>query len=493
MNIIRFLLFIFFTSSSLFSYSQISDSHENDSTSALDKITNFPGKFLNNVNKKTNEIKSRLDKQTKKYLQKLSKQEAKLKRKLYELDSNKTKNLFLSNPEQQYAAYIQKLKTDSVFDPKKMTGEYLPYADSLQGALSFMNTNPQLLSSSNLNSIEIQNSLNKLQQLQAKMQDAEQIKGYIRQRKEQIKQYLLQFAHVPSGITKIYNDYNKELYYYNEQVNQFKESLNNPDKLLQKGLVLLNKLPFFQTFMKNNSLLASMFPNAGYPGSAQSIAGLQTRDQISQIIQSHLSGPNAMAAFNQNISQAQTQLSQIKDKVMNYGKSGSDVDMPKFKPNEQKTKTFFQRLEYGMNVQTQHSTYYFPTTTDLALSVGYKVNNKSTIGLGASYKMGFGKDFNHINISSQGIGFRSYLDMQLKKSFYASGGFEYNYQKFFYSLSVLNNLDDWQKSGLIGISKIVSLNSKLFKKTKVQLLWDFLSYQQSPRSEPVKFRIGYNF
>jgi hypothetical protein len=53
--------------------------------------------------------------------------------------------------------------------------------------------------------------------------------------------------------------------------------------------------------------------------------------------------------------------------------------------------------------------------------------------------------------------------------------------------------DSWQESGLLGISKIISVKSKLFKKTKVQLLWDFLSYQQLPRSQPLKFRVGYNF
>jgi hypothetical protein len=106
-------------------------SYANDSTSLLSRITNFPNKFFGKVNNKVNDLNKELDKQTEKYLNKLSKQEAKLKRKLYKLDSNATKNLFLSNSEQQYAAYIQKLKTDSSFDPKKFAGQYLPYADSL--------------------------------------------------------------------------------------------------------------------------------------------------------------------------------------------------------------------------------------------------------------------------------------------------------------------------------------------------------------------------
>src|SRR6185503_17560245 len=180
----------------------------------------------------------------------------------------------------------------------------------------------------------------------------------------------------------------------------------------------------------------------------------------------------------------------LKDKLSKLGGGNSEADIPDFKPNNQRTKTFFQRLEYGTNVQTQKSGYFFPTTTDLALSVGYKLNDKSTVGIGTSYKMGWGRDIQHIAISHQGIGFRSFLDMKIKGSFYASGGFEYNYQQPFESLQQINSLDAWSKSGLVGISKIISVKSKVFKKTKLQLLWDFLSYEQRPVGQPVKFRVG---
>jgi hypothetical protein len=84
-----------------------------------------------------------------------------------------------------------------------MTGEYFPYKDSVQNAMEFLNANPQLLSSSNLKSANMLGAINQLKQLQAKMQDAEQIKEFIRQRKKQIKQCNLQFAHLPEGISNI--------------------------------------------------------------------------------------------------------------------------------------------------------------------------------------------------------------------------------------------------------------------------------------------------
>ena len=133
------------------------------------------------------------------------------------------------------------------------------------------------------------------------------------------------------------------------------------------------------------------------------------------------------------------------------------------------------------------------------MSVGYKLTDKSTVGVGASYKMGWGQDIKHISITHQGMGLRSYMDLKLKGSFFASGGFEYNYQPLNDSLlnastaGVWGDASSWQQSGMIGVSKVVSIKSKFFKKTKLQLMWDFLSYQQVPRTQPVKFRVGYNF
>jgi len=83
--------------------------------------------------------------------------------------------------------------------------------------------------------------------------------------------------------------------------------------------------------------------------------------------------------------------------------------------------------------------------------------------------------------------------MKLKKNFYISGGYEENYQQPFNSFQDIRDLHSWQQSGLIGLTKMVSLRGKTIKKTKVQLLWDFLSYYQLPRTQPVKFRVGYNF
>jgi hypothetical protein len=467
-------------------------SYAQDEPSFVDKIANFPNKLFSKAQNKASNLQKQLDKQTEKYLNDLSKKEAKLKKKLYKQDSAKALALYASDPEQKYASFIQKLRNDSSTVVRSMGPEYLPYADSLHGALSFLSKNPQLLSNPALSG-RAGAALQQVGQLESKLQIADQIKQYIQQRRDQIKQCLSGEATMPPGASGIYNDYNKQVFYYGQQVRQYREALNDPDQMMSKALYLLNKLPVFTAFMSKNSFLAGMFGIPADYGTAAGLDGLQTRDQVLAMIQNQIGsgGPNAASALSSSLQSAQGDINKLQNKLSSLGGGSGGMDMPDFKPQQTKTKTFLQRLEYGTNFQTTHAAYYFPTTTDLGLSLGYKISDKSTIGIGASYKIGWGSDFRHISMSSQGVSLRSYADVKAKKSFYVTGGFEYNYQPI--PGIDLGRLSSWTKSGLIGMSKIVSMKTKVFKNTKLSLLWDFLSFQQVPKTQPLVFRVGYSF
>lgn len=167
--------------------------------------------------------------------------------------------------------------------------------------------------------------------------------------------------------------------------------------------------------------------------------------------------------------------------------------MPNFKINNQKIKTFWRRLQYGTDLQTTRASNFFPSISDIGFSIGYKVDDKKTLGIGGSYKLGWGNGWQHISFTSQGASLRSFLDVKMKGSLYISGGLEYNYLKPFSSIAQIKNFTAWQRSGLIGLSKIISIQSKIFKKTRLQLLYDFFYMEQVPRGQPLKFRVGYNF
>ncbi len=457
--------------------------HAQDSLSTLDRIAGFPTRFLDRINKKASRLEGDLVKNTEKYLQQLARREKKLQKQLAKKDSAAAARLF-GDAQAKYQELQQSLQQPAT--KVNRYKQYVPGLDSLKTSLNFLSANNTLLSNKGQ---EVQSALNSVKGLEDKLQTAETIQQYLKERKQYLNEQLSQF-----GLAKQLKQYNGQAYYYAAQVQEYKNMLNDPDKLQQQALALLQKLPAFQSFFKEHSELASLFRvPAGY-GNAGSLQGLQTRADIQQLIQQRVQagGPNAAQYLQNNMQQAQGQLDQVKDKLNKLG-GNPDMNMPEgFKPNGQKTKSFWNRLEYGTNLQTQKSTYFFPTTSDMGLSVGYKLNDKSVIGVGGSYKLGWGNGWNNIRLSHQGAALRSFLDYKIKGSFFASGGFEYNYQPAVDSANV-HTPSAWTQSGLVGISKIVSLKSKVFKKTKLQLLWDFLSYQQVPRTQAIKFRVGYSF
>jgi hypothetical protein len=453
---------------------------QEDSTAAIQRI---PSGYLDQVSSKAGKLEQQLDKKTEKALAELKKQEEKIRKKLQRKDSLIAASVF-AGAENKYKELEQRLQNTSL-------KQYIPSLDSLSTSLKFLQLNPQLLSQAKEAKEKLDDALSKVKGLEKQFQKADELKRFLKERKQLLYEQLDRL-----GLTKQLKKLNKQAYYYAQQANEYKTILNDPKKIEKKALELLSKTKFFQDFFRKNSMLASLFRMPGDPNdpAAQAnLAGLQTRSQVNALIQNQLTGPNAQQQFTQNIQAAQAQLNQLKDKVLKFGGSSSEDIMPEgFHKNDQKTKSFLKRLEYGANMQSQKATNYFVASSDIGLSLGYKLNDKSIVGVGASFKMGWGTGWRNIHISSQGLGLRSYLDYKLKGSLWISCGYEMNYRSVFSSIAQLQNYSSWQQSGLLGVSKVVSIKSKLFKKPKLMLLWDMLSYRQVPRTQPIVFRIGYN-
>ena len=466
------------------SYAQVVDS-------VSGPLLNYPSRLFARLQSKLSGLNNDLGAQTQKYLDRMSRREQQLQRKLISVDSVGAQRLFAGSAA-QYAALIQRLKSDTGKAHQALSGQYRPYADSLQAELHFLRQNPKLLPGG----VRRQAALSQLQAFQAKIQMAGQAKLFIQQRRQQISQYISQHANLQGMMSGYYSGISKDAYYYSEQVKQYQEMLNEPDRLEQKALGVVSRLPAYQVFMKNNSQLSGLFKlpsGAGGGGTAQAIPGLQTHSQVAQQVQGQTmaGGDGGVGTLQSKLQSAQSQLDSYKNKLGQLGAGSTPADAPDFRPNDQKTKTLWHRLEYGVNFQTTHNKYYYPIVTDLGLSLGYKLGHSNVVGLGASYKMGWGSDIRHIAITGQGVGLRSFVQIAIKGGLSATGGFEYNYTTPFTSYQQLKQLQYWTRSGLVGLSKTVSMKSRVFKKTQLQLLWDFLSYQQVPRTQPFIFRIGY--
>ncbi len=468
-------------------YAQDSARVENISLSAFEKVSG-----------KAAWLNRKMDKKTAQLLTRLQKYEAQLQQQMSGLDSSKTRELFAQSA-LQYQRFLQQLKNKQAGLLQPLQGEYLPLLDTLTTGLNFLNS----LAKDGSKLGEVKNLLEPLKKLESNIGQAEDIKRFIQLRRQQITGMLGKYTRLPKGLGRKLDRVNKEIAGYTAMIRDYKEYFRNPDKLAAKALTVVNKLPAFKKFMSENSQLAGMLGLANgsrtTPTAVGGVTGLNTRQQLLGFMQNQVP-----AIDNGNIaSMVQQSLNVATDggydpalKVKELLNKYKTVDIPGYKPVQNHTKTFLQKIEYGTNLQTTRGNTFFPVTTDLGLSLGYAISARNIVGIGASYKIGWGKDLRNIDISGQGVGVRSFIDVNIKESFFVSGGFEYNYQQPFKDFRDLPGVTAWQKSGLIGATKILGLKPasvNIFKKTKIQLLWDFLSYSQVPRSTPFKFRVGYNF
>ncbi len=447
--------------------------------------------YIDKVSSKAASLEQKLDKKSERALRQFQKQEDRLRKKLSRIDSSAAVNIF-SSAENKYKDFETKLQNATT--PKN----FIPSLDTVSTSLSFLQANPQFLSQAKEVKEKLKDAAGKISELKAQFQKAEDIKQFIKERKDFLKRELSKF-----GFAKELKKISKQAYYFQQQCEEYKAMLKDQKRAERKAIELLSKTKPFKEFFRKNSQLASLFRLPGSdpndPSAQASLAGLQTRATVNNLIQQQIAsaGPGGQAQFSANLQAAQTQLNELKNKISTLGGSSSDAELPEgFSKNDQRTKRFWKKWEAGINVQSNRSNGIMPVSSLVGLSAGFKPNNWFTGGFGVAGRIGWGKDIRHIAITYSGVSARSFAEVKLKKkgSFHAVAAFEMNYRPEIRSVEELKNYSAWQKSGLVGISKVVSVKSKFFKKTKLQLMWDYLAAKQVPRSQqPIIFRIGYNF
>jgi hypothetical protein len=467
------------------------------------KIIEFPSKYLETVSSKADKYYSSITTKTEKTLEKLSKWEGKIKT-ILEKTSPETAQRLFGNGQLTFAGLLQQYKEGKAAADGALSsfggvgGGYNEYRDKVTTTVKYLDEKKNILDSNLLK--PLQRAKGSTAKLNEQLKNTEAVQQFIKERKKQLMGQALQYL----GKSKYLQKIAKENFYFVESLKNFRETFSDTHKTEEFAMNVLKKIPGFDAFIRKNSMLASLFgvPGEAAPGGG-SLAGLQTRASVNNLIQQQIAaaGPNGMQQFQQNMQAAQSQLNELKNKILKAGGGSSDALTPDpsprggeggFRPNTMRSKTFWQKWELGMNVQNQKSTGLLPVTSDLGFSAGYKPNDKSVIGVGGSFKMGWGQNIQHISISGQGLSLRSFADIKLKKSFWITGGFEMNYRSEIRNIEVLKDYSAWSRSGLVGVSKVVDMRSKFFKKTKLQLLWDFMSYRQVPVAQPIIFRVGYN-
>jgi len=487
-------------------------------------LSALPDKWLSKLKSKYSGVNKNMAKENAKMLNRMNKQELTIHKKLATKDSVAAKSEYATF--QKKYARIKRLMADTSLGKTRNSSTlntYLPGMDSLQTSMKFLKeigvrnqetggiqpptpkgelggipntsqyTNQLNLSPDKLANIGGINT--EMQGIQKQMQISQELNKLAEERKQQLKGLLSKY-----GMENQLMPYKKQAYYYKQQMNEYKSTITDPDKLQDKVIGLVKDQQGFKTFMAKNSILAQLFPSqSSGAGSAAAIAGLQTRSGLQQQMTQQTGGAanmgSAQGLMDQQMQVAQGQLNQLKDKLSQQGGNSNSADIPDFKPNSQKTKSFLKRIEYGFNIQSQRPNGLLPVTSDMAATGGYKFNDHLVAGVGLSYKLGWGSSWNHIQFSNQGVGFRTYIDIQMKKTYWLTGGWEQNYFPQLQSALTTNTMthnsswgNGWQESGLVGLTKKYKIGKK---QCKMQLLWDFLSYSQMPGTPRLVYRVGY--
>ncbi|AXY74674.1 hypothetical protein D3H65_12080 [Paraflavitalea soli] len=456
-------------------------------------------KLLERMGEPQEKLVAKVERQQQQLLAGFYRREEKIIQKIRRSDSAKAR-LLETDLKDRYQKLQNKLK-----QPYQNTGAsspYIPRIDSLETMLKWLGP------ISNKKE-ELGKALQAVDGLKAQLARNQEIEEFIKEREQSLRTLLsadgVQAKLPIHGLSNSISRYRKEFYYYKEKTKTFKESLQDPEKMERQALAIARKIPAFQKFMQQNSLLAQLFgPGVSDGGTANpaGLAGLQTRAAVTQQIQQQFgqSVGDPRQYIQQQVGAAQTELNRMKNRLESMRSGGhGDVDIPKFKPNSQRSKPFLKRLEYGLNLQTGNKgAYDFPATNDLSLTLGYKLHDRLAAGVGMAYRFGLGKGWKNLDFTHEGIGLRTYVDFKLSDpqkglralfgNFWLSGGYEKNYMSRFKNEAALRHVA-WQTSGLVGISKKLRMKKK---ELKVSMLWNFLN-RQSPIGQPFIFRYGYNF
>ncbi|HRI21687.1 MAG TPA: hypothetical protein PLA68_12075, partial [Panacibacter sp.] len=206
------------------SFSQIKDSGTGVTSyadSALQSYNAITAKLLNAITSQYNKLTITIQTQSNKLLERMQVKEIRLQKKIQDIDSSKAKELF-TQAQAKYKELGEKLKLPadkSIAQPLK---EYIPSIDSLQTALKFLtqlNGKVPEIPTDKLQ--ELQEISSQLRELQSKLQQANDIQSFIKEREVQLK-----LALENTGLGKELLSINKEIFYYQQQITGYKAMLH---------------------------------------------------------------------------------------------------------------------------------------------------------------------------------------------------------------------------------------------------------------------------
>jgi hypothetical protein len=447
-------------------------------------------KFARQTETKAKTLQKRITRRADKTISKLIRQEKKLNDKLVKVDSLGNISFTFSIDSLKSFRKLLRNKKLQLPDQSNKLAQYTPMLDSAKCLLKYFGVN-------NLNSEikgavprGLQSSLEELTYLEKTLQCTGQLEQYIRNRKAELNSIFSKY----DGLIKyngLLKKWGKEYYYYAETLKNYKTLFNYPTRVQAEVLKLANKIPAFQDFIKEHNELSALFSQTG----KQDFSGLQTRAQVNDLVNGQMTsfGSKGKELISQKIAEAQEMLSEAIGKCPAISDASA---MPDFKPNNQKTKTLLQRIEFGMDFQFNRKTQALPTSASTGFSIGYKLTDKASLGAGVSTDLNIGRSWKHPEPTADHLCFRSFAEYNIAKEFYVRGGWERQFTQTISNIDYLDQKGFYRESALLGISRKLGLPGKIpfTKKSmngRVMIMYDFLYHRHVPATPAIVFRVSF--
>jgi len=180
-------------------------------------VSQFSESYIIEVTAKISRVDKKLSRQTRKALQKFGRLEAEVKRKITQKDSATASAAYnIGKIDQLHNEF----NSESASVITKFSGEYNAYIDTLRSTLKFLQLQPALSGISKQATEKLSHATDKLAVLEGKLLKAEEIKRYLRERNDFIKQQLQRF-----GMARELKQLEKTRYYYAAYVKEYKTYL----------------------------------------------------------------------------------------------------------------------------------------------------------------------------------------------------------------------------------------------------------------------------
>ena len=308
---------------------------------------------------------------------------------------------------------------------------------------------------------------------QQQLNITQRTKGELLKRKEHWKARVNEHPEYGKYLSKM----EKERYYYTAQINEYRKPLRDPDVLDEKLMTALRRDPRFGDFL------------ATLPDKKQNPEKMQPRQMVQKMMKSQAAAidPDPDKLLQEAKGKGVNLLGDLSHQANSFGNLDNAAQMPKFTPNPYKTKSFWQRIDVGFNLQFDNRTRSLPSTGIAGAQASFNFDPKLSAGVLANYRFGMG-DIKNIHFSHAGAGYGVFANYKIWKNLGVQAGYERNWRAEM-EMNEIRHPEVWTSSTLVGLTYEYGIGKKA--KASVGVFFDALYKQHTPETNAVLWRMGW--